>query len=132
APGNATRRFHGTAVHWRPPSHGRAPWLDPSDYAEAQWEAPFDEAGELLAALPHEARAGLADLEPRICRPTRIRLARLGRIFVAGWTPEWVCDETTSEVRLAKGGREDASVRHDSRGSLRGFLLVRGDPSRGR
>ena len=132
APGNATRRFHGTAVHWRPPTHGKAPWLDPSDYAEVQWEVPFDESGGLLAALPHEARDGLADLEPRICRPTRIRLARLGRMFGADWTPEWVCDETASKVRPASRGREDASVRHESRGSLRGFLLISADPDRGR
>lgn len=131
APGNATRRYHGTAVHWRPPSHGRAPWFDPSDYADAQWETPLGEASELLAGLPHEARDHLADLEPRICRPTRVRLARLGRMFGAGWTPEWVWDETASEIRPANRGREDTSVRHESRGSLRGFLLVSADPSRG-
>ncbi len=129
APGNATRRFHPMAVYWRPPVHGRAPWLEPADYQSAQWLSLFDSREGLLAELPHEARAALADVDARICRPVQVRLARLGRVFGASWTPEWVADAAETAVRLADAGKDPDSVKHESRASLRGFLLIKANPA---
>jgi hypothetical protein len=129
APGNATRRFDASAVYWRFPTQGRAPWFDPPDYASAHWEHLFTSTDELLSELPRESHKVLAGADPRICRPVSIRLERLGRIFGAGWTSEWLCDSAKVAVRRADGGRDFTAIKHESRGTLRGFLIVKADPS---
>jgi hypothetical protein len=129
SPGNATRRFDATSVFWRPPVHGRAAWFDRKDYEVAQRESLFTKSQEVLRELPVEVHEALSDVENYICRPTNIRLERLGRVFGAGWSPEWTYDTQTKAVRRATGGRASTSIKHETSSSLRGFLLVKADPS---
>lgn len=130
APGNATRRYNPKVVHWRPPVQGLAPWFAPTDYQSAERLA-LGEASEILAKLPLEAREALQDLRPELCRPTRITLERLGWMAGAYWNPEsgYAADASEPVAPLADGR---TPIRHDSRGELRGFLLVSADDERGR
>jgi hypothetical protein len=130
APGNATRRYNPRVVHWRPPHEGFAPWLASSDYDVAE-RLPLGPADALLKALPLDARDSLQDLETELCRPTRITLERIGWMAGAYWNAE----AGFNPARAAPIGAldEDATaIRHDSRGELRGFLLVAADENRGR
>lgn len=127
APGNATRRFHGVSVHWRPPVQGRALWLAETDYNVADWAELYPSSDDLLTELPRETWGVLSNLEPALCRPRQISLERLGRTFGAGWTPEWVCSADPATVRKADAGKDGSGVKHDVRGALRGFLIIKSD-----
>ena len=124
APGNATRRFHHLAVHWRPPVDGRAPWFDLTDYENASREQLFSDGALLAAALPVEAHEALHDVHSEICRPRTVRLERLGRIFGVDWTTEWLCNSDRPQVDRSRGPRDERGVQHGSRGCLRGYLLI--------
>jgi hypothetical protein len=129
APGNATRRFDTRAVHWRPPAHGRSPWLAVDDYREAE-AVPLRATSEaVLAELPLEVREGLKGLAPHLCRPRRVTVERIGRMAGADWTPE--VGHRSEASNLFGPMREGAlGVNHDSRGELRGFLLVAAEADR--
>jgi hypothetical protein len=130
APGNATRRFDARAVHWRPPSQGLAPWLDPADYQTAQRATPFG-PGELLTHLPSMVRVPLAGLRDEVVRPTTLRVERLGLMQGSGWTSAWaVAPDGQSVVRTDDPAADPRRVQHDSRASLRGFPVVKPDAAR--
>ncbi len=124
APGNATRRFSGSAVHWVKPVQGKAPWLDKADYALALSERLSMSGEDLLDQLPAEARPALAGLQPRICRPVQVSLERLGRVSGTDFMGEWSCDPAGPSLSKTTGGRDPRGVNHESRGELRGFLLI--------
>ncbi len=123
APGNATRRYDAAVLHWRPPAEGRAPWLTKDDYRVAQRIPLRASSADLLVDLPSEARDALADLHEDLCRPTQVTLERMGWMAGAHWTGElgYTPGEANSIAPLREGASE---IRHDSRGDLRGFLLV--------
>jgi hypothetical protein len=130
APGNATRRYNAKVVHWRPPSDGLAPWFVAEDYALAE-RLPLGPPDALLAALPLEARNALVDIEAELLRPTRVTLERVGWMAGAYWTAELglSADSSPPIAPLVEGA---SPIRHDSRGELRGFLLISTDEPRGR
>lgn len=133
APGNATRRYDATEVHWRPPVQGKGPWFADQDYETGQWATIGDDGAAWLNHLPEEARPLLSGLSPRYFRPKQLSFDRLGLLFGVSWHSHWAvpapsaapqaADTTTPKARL---------VRHDSRGSLRGFPLIKVDAARGR
>lgn len=124
APGNATRRFNATFVHWRPVCAGHAPWLSAEDYKSAEAQSlGFTEAADLLAQLPAEARPHLADLNIKVCRPTRISVERLGNIRPDKWNGYFTqLQNAQGPIVTAPAGAD--TIRHDSRGELRGSILV--------
>lgn len=132
APGNATRRYNSQVVHWRPPAGGRAPWLTAADYASAQEIALGTDEGVLLASLPVDARESLAGLHVELCRPTQITLERVGWMAGAHWTGElgYRPDNPRPIAPLEIGASRQSGaheIKHDSRGELRGFLIVEAD-----
>ena len=131
APGNATRRFDGQYVHWRPPSEGQAPWFSEADYAHAVYDDFAPEGEHLVDLLPSEARPQLAGLHERILRPTQVTLQAMGQIKGSNWTGHFACsDPAAPEVRACRAG-DVQTVSHDSRGELRGALLVSVQPGKG-
>ncbi|MER8772644.1 AAA domain-containing protein [Mesorhizobium sp. M0960] len=131
APGNATRRFNPTVVHWLTPQQGKAPWFAQADYATAHRHQMRADAQTLLSDLPLEARALLNDLHTDLCRPVTVTLERLGRVAGAHWTGELGYSQgRVPAIRSLSDG--DITIRHDSRGELRGFLLVEADRSAAR
>lgn len=122
-PGNATRRYNGSKVHWRPPSQGAAPWLSDEDYRHAERQRLAADSGALLSELPLAVRPALADVEPDLCRPTQVTLERVGWMAGAHWTGEvgYAVDRNPPLGALS----DDAiPLRHDSNASLQGFLIV--------
>lgn len=135
APGNATRRHDAVLVYWRPPVNGAAPWLAPSDYTDGIRSRPFgDSSEEWLSRLPDDARPLLHNLSPDYFRPARFSVETLGRMHGSGWQSDWVVSETAiPTVSRAQGTTsENRRVRHDSRGSLRGFPIIKSSPEHGR
>ncbi|SFJ97572.1 DEAD/DEAH box helicase [Sphingomonas sp. NFR04] len=128
APGNATRRYNGSIVHWRPPVDGRAPWLASNDYASALRQPLRSDAAALLSELPLEVRDSLTDLHEHLCRPTVATLQQVGWIAGAHWTPELGFDGTRDPA-IVPLDPQAMPLRHDSSASLRGFLLVQADPA---
>ena len=126
APGNATRRYNATAVHWRPPARGRAPWLAEEDYQAAEAIPLAPDAATLLAQLPCDARERLANLHVKLCRPTKVTLDKLGWMAGSYWTGNLGYAPDRPEP-IASKREGDTAIRHDSRGELRGFLLVTPD-----
>jgi hypothetical protein len=130
APGNVTRRFDPRAVHWRPPAQGLAPWLDAADYGLAQRVTPFD-PGKLLNHLPASVRPALAGLQDEVLRPTTMRVERLGIMQGSGWTSGWaVAPDGQTVVKTDDPNADPRRIQHDSRGSLRGFPVVKPDNTR--
>jgi hypothetical protein len=129
APGNATRRYNPSIVHWRPPVHGRAPWLTTSDYNQAERQQLRSDSEALLAELPVDVRDTLADLHDDLCRPIVATLEPMGWIAGAHWTPE-VGFAHGRYAPLDPHNPDGIPLRHDSKASLRGFLLVAADPAR--
>ncbi|WP_342657223.1 AAA domain-containing protein [Sphingomonas sp. NY01] len=128
APGNATRRYNGSVVHWRPPVDGHAPWLAPDDYASALRQALRSDTAALLSELPLEVRASLAGLHEHLCRPTVATLQQVGWMAGAHWTPELGFDGNRDPA-IVPLDSQAMPLRHDSNASLRGFLLVQADPA---
>lgn len=131
APGNATRRYNPSIVHWRPPVHGRAPWLTISDYDQAERQQLRSDGEALLAELPVDVRDTLAGLHNDLCRPIAATLEPMGWMAGAHWTPE-VGFAHDRYPPIAPLGEDSIPLRHDSNASLRGFLLVAADPARAR
>lgn len=131
APGNATRRYHPSIVHWRPPVNGRAPWLADADYQHAERHSLRPDAAALLAELPLDVRDTLADIHPELCRPTVATLEHVGWMAGAHWTSEtgFARDRDPAIVPLDPLA---IPLRHDSNASLRGFLLVNTDHAKAR
>lgn len=131
APGNATRRYSSSVVHWRPPVHGRAPWLALGDYNQAEREQLRSDGATLLGELPVDVRGTLADVHIDLCRPLTATLEPMGWMAGAHWTPEigFAPDRDPSIVPLDPKDATPLPLRHDSNASLRGFLLVAADPS---
>ncbi|MCT7376365.1 AAA domain-containing protein [Chelativorans salis] len=131
APGNATRRYNSSIVHWCPPVHGRAPWLTTADYGQAERQPLRSDSEALLAELPVDVRDTLAGLHSDLCRPIVATLERMGWMAGAHWAAEVGCasDRNSSIVPLDP---HSIPLRHDSSASLRGFLLVTAEPTRGR
>lgn len=134
APGNATRRYSGSAVHWRPPVHGRAPWFASDDYASAERQPLRPDAAALLAELPIDVRTSLADIHSDLCRPLIATLEPMGWMAGADWTPEigFAPDRDPAIVPLDANDPVPIPLRHDSNAGLRGFLLVATDQFVGR
>ncbi|MGS0649090.1 AAA domain-containing protein [Komagataeibacter melomenusus] len=130
APGNATRRYHPSLVHWRPPVQGPAPWLTAEDYAHAELQDLGGDTAGVLAQLPVDARAMLARVHPHLCRPTVATLQCVGRMRDAQWEGALEYEPAHIPSIHPVDDPTDA-IRHDSRGSLRGFLMVRTDGADG-
>lgn len=131
APGNATRRFEPRAVHWREPYQGPAPWFDHADYATAEFTSLGADPAAVLADLPKDVRAGLEGLSPELCRPTSVTLNKIGWMAGSFWNAEARFGDGVSAPAgpVTTGGTE---LSHDSRGDLRGFVVVSAIPDRGR
>jgi hypothetical protein len=127
APGNATRRYDGVNVYWRPPIDGRGPWLAPEDYAHGRRHPVGEGAQAWLEQLPDEARPLLADLHDTYFRPTQLTLEILGRMHGAGWQSDWEAGSGTTATVAKVGDPPDLprQIRHDSRGFLRGFPVIK-------
>jgi hypothetical protein len=126
APGNATRRYNPTVVHWRPPVQGRAPWFAKGDYAQAERQPLRDNRETLLAELPLDIRSSLDDVHIDLCRPVIASLERVCWVAGAHWTAE-VALSANSNPRIVPVNDHAIPVRHDSKAGLRGFLLVQAD-----
>jgi len=129
APGNASRRFDARAVHWRPPSSGRSPWFAVDDYREAEAVPLRATSQAVLAELPLDVREELQGLAPHLCRPRQVTVERIGRMAGADWTPE-VGHRAGDPSAFGPMQADSVGVGHDSRGELRGFLLVAADPEK--
>ena len=128
APGNATRRFDVIAVHWRPPVQGKGPWMAQDDYSQDQLKSPFGSDGTAwLEHLPTEVRPLLADISPKYFRPKRLTMDTLGTLHGTGWQSNWaVPDNAGAQPEKVRDGIPKArGIRHESRGSLRGFPIVK-------
>jgi len=126
APGNATRRYNPTVVHWRPPVQGRAPWFAKGDYAQAERQPLRDNRETLLSELPLDIRSSLDDIHIDLCRPVIASLEHVGWVAGAHWTAE-VGFSAHSNPIIVPVNDHVIPVRHDSKAGLRGFLLVQAD-----
>ncbi len=130
APGNATRRYNPQIVHWIAPEPGLAPWFVPSDYAAAERHELRESTDEMLVELPQDVRPMLVGLHTDLCRPVTVTVDRVGRMAGATWFPDLsFSSDRTPPVRSAQD--DGRTVRHDSRGTLNGFLLVSANPRMG-
>ena len=136
-PGNMTRRYGFSLLHWLPPKSGRAPWLtDEVCRSSEGFTIPPLELGSeaLLRELPLEARREVGpDVHPEICRPGGVVLEVAGEMRGAGWTSHWYYDTGQRAVRRIGATEPDSrlKVHHKSRGSLRGFTYVEARPGAG-
>ena len=127
APGNATRRWGKTEVHWRAPRQGRAPFLTAAEEADAK-TLDLGAGGELLNDLPIDAVEDLggASVSDTVLRPTSLSLDLIGTVRGGTWTSlvEW---DPKSHTARAISDTANSSTEIDSRstGSLRGFPIVR-------
>ncbi|MEJ1937721.1 hypothetical protein WDZ92_46605, partial [Nostoc sp. NIES-2111] len=76
----------------------------------------------------------LGQLSPDYFRPRTLSLETLGRMHGVGWQSDWVAEDAAgSQPRRAVGNElPKRRVGHDSRGSLRGFPIVKADAALGR
>lgn len=129
APGNATRRYSPTVVHWRPPVQGAAPWLDTDDYERAERQALRSDTLSVLSELPLDVRPTLANVHADLCRPVTAKLERVGWLAGAYWTPEvGYSPDRPPQISALDG--HNTPVRHDSLASLSGFLLITVDETK--
>jgi hypothetical protein len=135
-PGNMTRRYGFSLLHWVPPKAGRNAWLSDEVYRAATGFTipPLEQGSEtLLRELPLEAREDIGpDIHPKICRPGGVALEVAGRMR-GDWTAHWYYDAGQRAV-LPIGKTEPdngVKVHHKSRGSLRGFSYVEARPGAG-
>ena len=129
APGNTTRRYNPSVVHWRPPANGLAPWLDAADYANAEMYPLGQDTADVLAGLPVDVRSTLLNAHTHLCRPVTATLKRVGFMAGAHWTAE-LGYNPDQKPHFDRIDDNNIPVRHDSIASLRGFLLVSADPTR--
>jgi hypothetical protein len=128
APGNASRRWDPVTVYWREPRNGCAPWLSHQDYAAAEPVNLCVDSAGLLRELPTEARGILAELVPVICRPTRITLDKLGAMKGVFWQSDRACDPESGHITGVVPDGSKTGIKHETRATLRGFLLVQAKP----
>jgi hypothetical protein len=133
APGNMTRRYGFSLVHWIPLKEGRFPWLSEKSYADAIELSiqPFDHAGVegVLLELPVEARNEIGtEIYPKLCLPQSVSLEKAGKIR-GEWNSFWYYEPSTRSVKLIRDVEPDKKlkVHHKSRASLRGFTCVDAD-----
>ncbi|MBB4509546.1 AAA domain-containing protein [Rhizobium leguminosarum] len=125
APGNGTRRYDAMDVFWRPPVEGTEPWFDAADYHPDTLTSLPDAAHY----LPDDVSSTLPGLQPLYMRPRQITLRRLGKMRGASWRSEWIMQGGT--VAPASDGAPIATrVEHGARGSLRGFPILKTDPTK--
>lgn len=136
-PGNMTRRYGFSLLHWVPPKSGRTPWLSDEVYGGSVGFTitPLELGSEaLLRELPLEAREEVGpDIHPKICRPGGVALEVAGKMLGAGWTAHWYYDAEQTAVRRIGATEPDnrLKVHPKSRGSLRGFTYVEARPGAG-
>lgn len=136
-PGNMTRRYGFSLLHWLPPKAGRTPWLSEEVYKVSSGFTipPLEQGPEtLLRELPVEAREEVGpDIHPNICRPDGVALETAGRMLGAGWTAHWYYDAEKRAVQRIGTTEPDSGlkVHPKSRGSLRGFTFVEAEPGSG-
>lgn len=129
APGNATRRWGATEVHWRAPREGRAPLLDPHEESVAV-KLDFGSADDLLSELPIDAREDLGKhpIAASILQPTTLSVDLVGLVRGGTWTPmlQW---DTQSARANSIPDDSSASMAIDMRstGALRGFPVLKID-----
>jgi hypothetical protein len=135
-PGNMTRRYGFSLLHWLPPKSGRTPWLSDEVYGgSVGFTIPPLELGSeaLLRELPLEAREEVGpDIHPKICRPSGVALEVAGSMR-GDWTGHWYYDAEQRAVRRIAGTEPDSRIKvhSKSRGSLRGFTYVDARPDAG-
>jgi len=133
APGNMTRRYGLSVVHWIPPVHGASPLLSIGDYARATGfsleEVCPGGLEEFSRQLPVDIRQGLgSDIHPRVCRPTQVEITTAGRMDGAGWVAYWGYDKAATRVsRISDKSHDLLKISNKSRGSLREFLVVQAE-----
>ncbi|WP_368923510.1 AAA domain-containing protein [Brevundimonas vancanneytii] len=134
APGNATRRYDGVEVFWRPPVQGPGAWFEATDYAEGDHFALGDGRESWIDHLPIEARPLLTDIRETCFRPRQVTLRKLGKMHGAGWTSLYEIAEGPPVAAKPVGDTSAITrlARHDSRGNLRGFPVVQVDVGVGR
>ena len=136
-PGNMTRRYGFSLLHWLPPKEGRVPWFDEEVYEATEGFSipPLErDSDALLRELPLEVREEVGpDIHPKVCRPDGIILEVAGKMLGAGWTAHWYYDHKRRTVqRIGTTEPEDAlKVHSKSRGRLRGFTYVEAERSAG-
>jgi hypothetical protein len=136
-PGNITRRYGFSLVHWLPPREGRTSWLSDEVYRASEgFTIPPLELGPeaLLRELPLEAREEVGlDIHPNICLPGAVALEVAGKMLGAGWTAHWYYDADQRAVQRIGATEPDSGlkVHPKSRGSLRSFTCVEVQPDAG-
>ena len=127
APGNATRRWGNSEVHWRNPKRGRAPFLSTEEEAAAE-PIQIGSAADLLSSLPIDAREdlGQAPISTTILRPTILHTQLIGLVRGGSVTHllEWDV-QSSSAKQIPENAVTLASIDIRSTGSLRGFPTVR-------
>src|SRR3546814_2050686 len=105
------------------------------DYSDRKPQRPFgDDPEAWLSRLPDDAGPLLEGLSPDYFRPTQLTLEPLGRMHGTGWQSSWAVADTSLPTveRVPPSAGQPRRVRHDSRGSLRGFPIVKASPERAR
>ncbi|WP_224246053.1 AAA domain-containing protein [Hyalangium gracile] len=134
-PGNMTRRFGFTTVHWLPPANGREPLqMDKTGFESwPRFSAVPGGVKELQQELPLVARALLGPrMEPQVVRPPKLILEKGGRFLGTEWQPDWAYDPARRKLQPYKAGGELPSVNHKSQGRLQGFIVVDARPEMAR
>ena len=135
-PGNMTRRYGFSLLHWLLPKVGRKPWLSDEVYRVSKGFtiSPLQQGSDaLLRELPVEAREEVGpEIHPNICRPGGVTLETAGRMR-GTWTAYWYYDAQKRVVQRIGTTEPDSGlkVHHKSRGNLRGFLYVEAQPGVG-
>lgn len=133
APGNMTRRWGTSEVHWRLPQQGRKPFLSRAEAAEAE-SFSVGTGDEVRRHLPVDAREdlGTQPIEPEVLCPTHLSLEIGGLMRGGGWTGFHYLDETAQEVRRIPDGTTSPGPEVELRSSaaLRGFAIIRADERR--
>jgi hypothetical protein len=128
APGNMTRRFGFSKVHWIPPMPGRQPLQVGEDACRNTFLPVQGGAQELGRQLPEEARAliGPGGLRAEVARPTQLEMQVGGRFRGTEWQSNWVYDADARRV-IESDDSTLPTVHHKSQGRLRGFIIVDAD-----
>ncbi|RWX60270.1 hypothetical protein EN780_32470, partial [Mesorhizobium sp. M4B.F.Ca.ET.089.01.1.1] len=129
APGNATRRWGATEVHWRAPRQGGAPFLNAQEEADAE-NIELGSADDIMAELPIDAREDIGEyaLAGTVLRPTALSVDLIGLLRGGAWTPivEWDTQSSTAKL-IPDNVDPKAALDIRSTGVLRGFPTLRSD-----